>query len=345
MKVKYCPSTQKQYNGEYAVSLEKWRDSKPNNPNGITANDVQQHLTLDQEPDATVTVSNLNAGASLINNPGWSANQFPKIYKFNNSVNGALLTVTYTNLKHSKYVDENGNTHSISKIVRTFSDGISNGLGVFPDKKGTDIAIGIRNDPSYGFGYYGMRSITTDDVYYDENGNPINISDNSGYLAVTSLNALYESNGQMSRSGTQYQVERVKPLQRNEKAYSLAGSSINVHSDGSLYADATNDSSKDFGGNTIPKGISTWPDSKKSWDRKGDNEYYGAGIVSLSGTHHTLQWSNSMGTSWLSNGWTPVQYVWATMQTILPETPKPQPKTTSIHYHYDVFGICGKHEQ
>lgn len=277
----------------------------------------------------------MNAGASLINNPEGSANQFPKIYKFNNSVNGTLLTVTYTNLKHSKYVDENGNTHSISKIVRTFSDGVSNGLGVYPDKKGTEIAIGIRNDPSYGFGYYGMRSITTDDVYYDENGNPINISNNSGYLAVTSLNALYETNGQMSRSGTQYQVERVKPLQRNEKAYSLAGSSINVHSDRSLYADATNDSSKDFGGNTIPKGISTWPDSKKSWDRKGANEYYGAGIVSLSGTHHTLQWSNSMGTSWLSNGWTPVQYVWATMQTILPETPKPQPKTTSIHYHYN----------
>lgn len=313
--------------------MEKWRNTNPNNADGLTAADVQQHLTLGREEQANVQISSVNGG-SLIDNPEDSRGQFAKIYKFDNSVHGTMLVATYTNLKNSNYTDENGISHKISKIVRTFSDGISNGLGIYPGKKSTLIGLGISNDPTYGFGYFGMSSITTDDVYYDENGNALNISNNSGYLAVTSLNALYESNGIMSETGTQYQVERVKPLQNGEKAYALAGSSIRVHSDGSLYADATNDSCKGFGG-SLPEGISTWPDSKENWDTKGPNEYYGSGIISLSGTHHKLQWSNSNGTAWLNNGWMPVQYVWATSQTILPETPTPQRKTTQVNYHYN----------
>ena len=313
--------------------MTKWRNTKPNNPNGITAADVQQHLTLDREPDAVVTISGVAPGGELINNPGGAAKLFPQVYKFNNSAHGTMLVATYTNLKHSKYIDENGKTHQISKIVRTFSDGISNGLGIVDGSNyNSVISLGVKNDPSYGFGYYGMGSITTTDVYYDENGNPINVHD--GYPAVTSLNSLYETNGVMSKTGTQYQVEHVKPLQDGEKAYALAGSSINVHPDGSLYADATNDAAGAYGG-AIPKGISTWPEGKGDWDRKGPNEYYGAGIISLSGTQHTLQWTNSMGKSWLKNGYIPVKYVWATMQTILPATPAPQRKTTKVHYHYD----------
>lgn len=100
-QMKQAIAAQKQNNTEYDTAMTKWRNTKPNNPNGITAADVQQHLTLDREPDAVVTISGVAPGGELINNPGGAAKLFPQVYKFNNSVHGTMLVATYTNLKHS----------------------------------------------------------------------------------------------------------------------------------------------------------------------------------------------------------------------------------------------------
>ena len=230
-----------------------------------------------------------------------------KTITFRENTSGSV-TVEYSNLSNSKYTDVNGNDISIAKIRLTYNIGSSN------IKHG----IIIFSDPTDGFGELGVGNITLSNFsFYDQSGNKINLSNNSAYLAVTSLNN--HGNGL---------IETVT-AGNNTKAYTLAGSSISNH-DGSLYADQENDADRSG---------SSWKSVEHggaNWDNKGPNEYYGTGILSLSGTDFGMTFSyqnidKDRGIQQSNGAYGP----WFTFTTVIPETPTPKRKTTEIHYHYN----------
>lgn len=320
---------------KYNQEMNEWRNSNPSNPNGISTNEVQQHLTLGKEPQATATVTSENNNVvydRTISDAGdLQTDSQGKVYKVSSTISGTVLQVTYSNLSNSYYIDDNGTKHNLVKLVRTFSDS-----ELFPVVSWGE--LWVYDDPTDGFWYNQNTHITVDDVYYDDSGNVVNFGSNA-YIAITSLNSSYiDTNNNATLSGTAKHVEKATLLSSG-KVYGLAGSSIVAH-DNSLYADETNESARDWDGNlTMPQyvGNSLWPSDKANWDAIGTNEYFGAGLMAVSGTHITIRFDLAgQDTNAAGNG------VWATMTTIIPQTPvpaKPTRKTTSVSYHYLVLAI------
>ena len=218
---------------------------------------------------------------------------------------GTFAIVEYSNLHNSNYIDSLGQKHQIAKIVRSFSN--SSLVSVSPTD--TLHRLVVFSNPFDGFWYNNLNGVTITDQYFDQNGKQIIIDPSTAYIAVTSLN----------NSGNGAHVEKATSLS-GTTAYALLGSSISNHN-GSLYSDNDN----------------TTRDS--SWDRvDSPNTYYGSGLLSLSGSNFSVRFSC------LRNGSDHNASVWATTSTIIPQTPgpqytgpkKPAPKSTPVHYHYDV---------
>lgn len=325
---------QKQNNTEYDQAMAKWKEANlNNNPNGLTTADVQQQLTLAGEHDAKVDIKILDSRASL----GPSDRVFKDTtwnrVNLSTDISGDIAQATYTNLKNSYYVDKNGKKHLIAKIVKTFSN---SGYTVSNNDGHTSL-LDIATDPSLGVWYQDISGITETDTFYDENGNVINLSDNTAYIAATSLNSIYENtkNGWTNRdftiSGLPVHVESATPV-FNGKAYTLAGSSVTVHSNGALYADKTNNVTYKEGPNTDQ---TTWK-SNEDWDSNGSkNVYFGSGIIAVHGDSFSIRFETNFGDNDAKlNPW-----VWYTLDTIIPQTPTPTRKTTSTSYHYNVENI------
>lgn len=220
------------------------------------------------------------------------------VYSWNSGESGQL-TVEYSGLQNSFYVDENGNKINISKIVATY----------IPDASDTKHGLIIFSDPTDGFGYLNTTGANVNYKFYNQANQQIDFKNNTAWLAVTSLNSNITN------------TETAKII-NGGKAYGLAGSSIKAHDDGSLYADNHNDG---------PDG--TWDfqaHDGQSWDNKGINEYYGAGLISLQNSDFTVRYALLKNqTKESGNG------PWVTPTTIIPETPTPR---SQIHYHYDKTG-------
>lgn len=312
--------------------MAEWRSKHPSDTNAITSDSITQGLKLGREPDANAQVSyGTQPAIQYMTSKGWGANTDSKenyTAQYNGAVSGTVATVTYTNLHHSTYTGEDGVTHSISKIVRTFSN--MQPFSAIPGKT----QLIINSDPTDGFVTV-ATSVDVTDVYYDELGNPISFDPNTAYITVASLNSLYyQGDFQDALTGKPYGTESVRPLSSTDKSYSLAGSSVTVHSDGSLYADQTN---QDWAKNN------SWKNSGHtgSWDSIGtDTTYYGAGVISLSGTEHKFRFfvqSDGMPSNFINGYQSYLQKDtqggnWFTMSTVIPVTPTPR---TSINYHYD----------
>lgn len=314
--------------------MAKWKEANlNNNPNGLTTADVQQQLTLAGEHDAKVDIKILDSRASL----GPSDRVFKDTtwnrVNLSTDISGDIAQATYTNLKNSYYVDKNGKKHLIAKIVKTFSN---SGYTVSNNDGHTSL-LDIATDPSLGVWYQDISGITETDTFYDENGNVINLSDNTAYIAATSLNSIYENtkNGWTNRdfaiSGLPVHVESATPV-FNGKAYTLAGSSVTVHSNGALYADKTNNVTYKEGPNTDQ---TTWK-SNEDWDSNGSkNAYFGSGIIAVHGDSFSIRFETNFGDNDAKlNPW-----VWYTLDTIIPQTPTPTRKTTSTSYHYNVSSV------
>ena len=283
-------------------------------------------MTLGREPQAKVSISQLNGKPGKVD-PTHQLNTDSASYEYylNPDNTGVALVATYTGLKNSYYYDSDGNKHNIAKIVRTFSN-VTKQNWVHswdweknPENNGNPY-IWLYDDPTDGFWYYFASGITVTDQFFDENGNPINLN-NDAWLAVTSLNNQGANNKVPANDAD---VEQVTALSGGE-AYALLGSSVTNHN-GTLYANSNN--TNGTGHNT-----SDW------WDHKGDNEYYGSGLIKLSGNSVSLRFSTHYDPSF--TGATSYN-VWATTTTIIPETPgprKPEPKYTTINYHYDTPSV------
>ena len=126
-------------------------------------------------------------------------------------------------------------------------------------------------------------------------------------------------------------------------AVALLGSSIQVQGN-TLVSPATNDYANDGKGNLsfgLKDGYVQGPQSTASawqgdnWDGNSNEAYWGTGLINLSGNNVTVRFASDTK---VNNEGT-----WATTQTIIPQTPgptydgpeKPNPKMTSVHYHYD----------
>lgn len=329
---------QNQNNAKYEQEMAEWKAAHlNNNPNGLTTADVQQQLSLAAEPDAKVDIKILDSRASLgpsdrvFKDTTWSR------VNLSTDISGDIAQATYTNLKNSYYVDKNGQKHLIAKIVKVFSN---SGYTVSNNDGHTSL-LDIATDPSLGVWYEDISGITETDTFYDADGNVINLSDNTAYIAVTSLNSLYESskngwtNKEYALSGLPAHVESATPIS-NGKAYTLAGSSVTVHSNGALYADQTNDrvdtSASDAPQNTDQ---TTWK-STDYWDaNNSENTYFGAGIIAVHGDSFSIRFETNFG----DNDAKLDPWVWYTLDTIIPQTPTPTRQTTSTSYHYNVLKV------
>lgn len=323
--------TQKRNDATYDAEMTKWRASNPTNADGLTSENVQQHLSLGREADANLTIisSTGQEDDSFFWPRGWDAAADQSLRGTNNAgyermktdlkidsksvktivfppnVNGNV-TVEYSNLNNSDYTDNNGNKVNIGKIRLTYTVSSSD------SKHG----IIIFSDPTDGFGLLNADNVNlTDFSFYDKTGNKISLADNTAYLAITSLNHHGVGSIETVTSG------------KNTKAYALAGSSITKQGN-SLYAKESNETIKNGG---------TWNDETHGgqwWDNKGPYEYYGTGILSLSGADYGMSFSvqNASVDPGLR---APGNGPWFTFTTIIPETPTPTRKTTEVHYHYN----------
>ena len=327
-------ATQKQNNdawakawAKYEQELAEYRKGKGiSNPNGISTGEIVQALTLGREPQAKVSISQLNGKTGKVD-PTHQLNTDSASYEYylNPDNTGVALVATYTGLKNSYYYDSDGNKHNIAKIVRTFSNVTKQNWVHSWDweknpENNANPYIWLYDDPTDGFWYYYASGITVTDQFFDENGNPINLN-NDAWLAVTSLNNEGANNKVPANDAD---VEQVTALSGGE-AYALLGSSVTNHN-GTLYANSNNT-------NGTGHNNGDW------WDHKGDNEYYGSGLIKLSGNSVSLRFSTHYDPSF--TGATSYN-VWATTTTIIPETlgpRKPEPKYTTINYHYDTMTV------
>ena len=342
--------TQKQNNkvwAEYRKKLATWRETHSadlSNPNGVSSTELIQQLELSSEPQASTTFSNVsndfNGPKSTVNGH-WDVLPDPSVQHTHSNyhyfetngqkdISGDILTVTYTNLKHSYYIDKSGTKHNIAKIVRTFS----NMSKRTPINTNNNMLLVVYDDPTEGFWYNSSDGVTVTDQYYDESGNPISFNGNA-YLAITSLNASYANGHDWAlTSNDPWHVERAELLS-NGSPINLLGSTVSSHGN-LLFSNDTNFFVKGVQG--LPLQDTLWKNSTVSWDQKGPNQYFGAGLFSLSGSKVSIRYSINHGRNG-DSGTT----VWATSSTIIPVTPGPAhpkvPKTTSANFHYDVMTV------
>lgn len=324
-------ATQKQNNevwSKFEKELAEYRKGHGiANPNGVSTAEIVQALTLGREPQAKVSISQLNGKPGKVD-PTHEQNTDSASYEYliTPGATGTVLVATYSNLQHSFYTDANGNKHNIAKIVRTFSDltkqnWVPSWNWEKTPRNGGNPYLWIYDDPTDGFWYEFASGVTVTDQYFDESGNPINLDDDA-WLAVTSLN----NGGAGSPLPNDVDVEKVTSISGGQ-AYALLGSSVTNHN-GTLYSN-TNNSNGTKG--TLNDG---------SWDSKGPKEYYGAGLIKLSGNTTSLRFSTHYDPSFAG---ATSHNVWATTTTILPATPGPEkpkvPKTSTVHYHYDTLTV------
>ena len=334
---------------KYIAAMSAWQEAHKLDPNAkaLSSSQVVQGLALNREPDAHMAIStNLQQAAmnpKLHGFPGMGMDSQSAAHVFIPVNNNQNVTVTYDNLKNSSYIDGNGNTHKIAKIVRTFSD--IHWSDQVKRGSGTNLhELQLFSDPTDGFWYYGISDLVVSDQYYDDHGNIINFDKDTAYMAVTSLNAAYDNNGNFSKTGTPRHIEKVQGL-TNATAYALQGSSV-INHDGVLYADETNIAFDN-------KSWTTW-NGPEDWDHRGGKyEYYGTGLLSFHGDRVSLKFETT------HDGYDDQNGTWATMTTNIPATPGPQApapkewhyhynklvvnklphKTSETHYHYDVMNV------
>lgn len=224
----------------YENDLKKWQDAQ-SNPH--TVKDISQALTFTSEKDANISISS----------PTGNPIDYIQSNKIRMKVGESILA-TYTNLKNSAYIDNNGTSHKISKVTIKYT------LNQTPSKEGTAV-VQLSNDPNDTFWFYatdnnsGIMDFTLEPEFYDAAGNKINFDKGgSAWLSLSSLN--HQKNDA---------IEYFNPG-NNDTRY-IPGSTVVKHDDGRWYSDIINDNGAEDRG---------WWDTATS-----ANRYYGAAIMEL----------------------------------------------------------------
>lgn len=339
-------NTQKQNYDAYSKEMAKYNDQMAKLNQGsqasvITTDSVNQALQLKSENSANVVVESLNPDIT-VDHVGHLYRVYDKNNAYVNSINGAFLRVTYTNLKNSTYKNS-----KISKIVVTFSDSTPTGnrttqSGLNAITNGaSDNFLQVWADPVRGDMH--STTVTSTYQYYDANGNLIDFSGtNNAWLSVGSLNFDQGNNyrGDGNEGNPTSGISEGVKLISGGQIKQLAGSSISVHNDGWAYANFNN-----YSGTGMNNGRST-ANGGSGWDMDGSpNAYYGAVVFQLNSSSISLRqgivpWGGAnIGSDRYNNRF--LNNSWFIAGTTIPETKlqKPTLKTTPVHYHYDVFRI------
>ena len=308
-----------------------------------------------------MSISNLNGGSfgnfGMIATGQLGAGYSTILFKNGNG----SFDITYNGLKHWSYKDQD-----ITKITYRVTvspnrlNGHANGADYLQDNgKNPVYTVQVSKDPTRGLELLGVTANIQIKFYY-ANGNQVEFTPNTAYFAVGSLDNYQnllktywkDSGGMLTADG--YSIEMTK-VNSGGKALGLSSSSVTPH--GSvLYADNPNywrnvaDGTIAGDGEVLyytkngkhytgPFGNDNNPMSGGSWDSPNNADaYFGAGLINLNGNE--LDVTAGTFSNDIPDGATYRNWLWWNMSTIIPKTP-----TEKLHYHYDVFGICGKHEQ
>ena len=195
----------------------------------MNLNEIAQNLYLGSEPDANYSIAwektpdqqwtNRNRKEIIPTETGLASGG-----EFNGSQSGKVVTVTYTNLKNSYYVDANGQKHNIAKMVHVFSNLIANG------NNSNKVILQFMNNPYYNFDMVYGSSVDEQVFFYDENNQLVKFPNDTAWLILSSLNH------NVQRDGSQH-TETVKILNNGKLYQQATNPDATIHSDGSAYED------------------------------------------------------------------------------------------------------------
>lgn len=293
-----------------------------------------------------------------------------KQWGFITSTNTSALhiTATYTNLKNSSYTDARGVAHYIAKIVATY-DAKSNGLGYPALWINTDPSEGFwyKGMTDVKVKYQLFDSNNTPIIF----GNNAWVTFSSLNAGSGSFKQKETKNGRHERvqgagNITLHQLDGSSVTLHDGLAYSVGpnDSTILKNDNGTIkYALAREDGIYEAIGNPTSGFYQTgdklfdnsdqaYQNGYRFWDNSnGDYQYYGAilGQITPGTDSYTIDYSTDVYGDGLVLG--TYNDTWAMPSTTIPTTPGisytyhnyvapkvdvPTPKTTEIHYHYDV---------
>lgn len=334
-----------------------------------------QNLDLGQETDATLTVESSNSTstriAPVVGEDNKSLSTYAIYVQPNADVNELTVTATYNNLSKSSYIDNNGTTHKIAKIVAKYHAYNKAANYGTPN-------LQINQQPQEGFWYNGFNTVDVEYTFYDENGQVITIGKNA-WLAVLSLNSSGPDVPENAKHGDVlsggYSGWRVEGVSGDGDVNfkTLDGSMVTVHDDGWAYSDAGTDSirigygknegkfaiqsgndlyeaTRNSNGNWVLGNLIVHDDNGINWqdiwdsgyeywdDATRDSRYAGAVVGDVKEGTSTIK------LTYVTNYAVAGGNTWAMMSTIIPPTPAVEyhlysaeaPSTSSVSYHYNV---------
>ena len=239
----------------------------------------------------------------------WSIDELGKGFKtvtFNN--NGGSVRATYTGMTGWSYRGK-----AITKAIYDFQ---VKG-GVSPNAP----FLQISQDPTKWFSITNGSVSKLNITYYYGDGSPVSFAPKSAYLTVGSLN-------NYANDMALYSIEEATVLSGGTP-YALYGSSVGKHGN-SLYSATPNTILDKDVHKQNPNAHFSGPYKAADWDINGSpNQYYGAGIIEMTGTTLSLEVSPSHMGAPVGSGFR--DFLWFNGNFRIPDTPG-----TSISYHYNV---------
>ncbi|EHJ53221.1 GbpC/Spa domain-containing protein [Streptococcus macacae] len=281
---------------EYEIAKKAYEDYQKEVAAGKAAGRVEtaQSLVFRSEPEATMTIEGvsqyLTKEARAANKPKDILEQFntdnysnsdyvsqnpytPKEDTWFKMKVGDQITVTYNNIKNSSYMNK-----KISKVVSTYK------LNSTTSNDGTTL-VELFHDPTKTIfigaqtaneGRKDQISVTMQLTFFDENGDPINLSGNNAIMSLSSLNHWKTAYGD--------HIEKVN-LGGNEFV-KIPGSSVDLHGD-TIYS-ANDNQYKANGAAFNGDGEDGWDAINEDGFPRAATAYYGAGAMTYKGQPFTF---------------------------------------------------------
>ena len=345
-------TTQKQNNATYDAALAKynqdlatWKASLQNADNSIDPRSVTQDLFLGDESEATLSVkwsqtvkvygqsNNMGFGdyPNAITGKTVNAQSPVEVGEFSSGTHsGTIAVATYTNLKHSYYLDplDNNKKKGISKIVYTWGN-ITQNTGDVGDSY-----FEIYQNMSIGAALINGKSVQLTNIqFYDENGNEIQIQPGTAWFMSGSMNVWGQS--------TAYPY-----VEHREKVYASGANKIyevaapkgvkmwsTKNADGGVYPEPNASGGYQGSGYDWDTGIAIIqynPGGTITFAYDQVNDFSVKTYTTTDGVNH---WDGA--TNWYQFGIS----TYLTTSAADPAPTKPTRKTTSVSYHYLVLAI------
>lgn len=341
---KYNVVTQKRNDADFDSKMAEYKSALENyqrnlaNSTQIDPHKVIENLSINNDAGAVGTVEYLQTPSEKINAPqaaqikdlGGATTSVGGYY--DHDMKGDFLKVTFTNFNDkSTYVDMNGVSHHIGKVVVTYSD-----LTVLPTQRRNSLqrpvfvvsTKSVYRRPWNGVDVLNVLGANQRFDFYDDAGNYIDFVPGTAWMPFGSLTRSWS--GQHQDRYEDDHVEKVKAIS-GAKLFQIPGGNATLHDDGSVYSDP---------GYRI--------EEKGAVNSLGNDG--GAGIASIqngatfrlyiqpfdNAETHGDQSGNDADWNFFINNTTALEGI---------SLKVPTRKTTEVHYHYDVAQTTFQAEQ